>query len=92
MKSFKNNWEKQDGDSFSSIFRFEYDSINPFIAHWNAGSNWRIKLYEKNFLVEINFGNDIDVLVFTNSEYYKSILTQLIKNLNLVFICKIKLL
>ena len=51
--------------------RFESNSIGTFIAHWNTGSNWRIKLYGKNFLVEINFGNDIDVLVFTDAEYYR---------------------
>ena len=71
MKSFKNNSEKQDGDSFWLVIRFESNSINSFRAQRNTGSNWRIKLYEKNFLVEINFGNDIDVLVFTDLEYYK---------------------
>ncbi len=56
-----------------SIFnrRFESNSIGTFIAHWNTGRNWTIKLYGKNFLVEINFGNDIDVLIFTDAEYYK---------------------
>ena len=54
LHGFKNTWEEQNGDSFSVTMRLDSGCLGTYIAHWNSGGGWALKLYGDNVLAEIS--------------------------------------